>query len=97
MLNHKKALFVYGTLLLDIQSSIAFFLKENAHFVGKGSLSGQLFDLGQYPGAVFQKGTAVQIYGHVFELIQPDYSLTILDKYEAVGEQFGQYNEYSVN
>ena len=64
----KNTLFVYGTLLLDVQSDIANFLKKNAQFVGEGYLAGQLFDLGQYPGAVFQKDADSRIYGHVFEL-----------------------------
>lgn len=90
----KNTLFVYGTLLLNVQSDIANFLKKNAQFVGEGYLSGQLFDLGQYPGAVFQKDSNSQVYGHIFELQNPNYALPILDEYEAVSEQFGPYKEY---
>ena len=89
----KNTLFVYGTLLLDIDSSIANFLKNSANFIGEGRLSGQLFDLGQYPGAVFDATVKSQVYGHVFELKDPFHALLILDEYEAVGEQFGQYKE----
>ena len=88
-------MFVYGTLLLNIQSSIATFLKENAQFVGEGYLFGHLFDLGHYFGAVFQKEASTSIYGHVFKLKNPNYSLPILDKYEAVGEQSSQSKEYA--
>ncbi|MFT4760950.1 MAG: gamma-glutamylcyclotransferase (GGCT)/AIG2-like uncharacterized protein YtfP [Paraglaciecola sp.] len=90
----KSTLFVYGTLLLNIESDIANFLKSNAEFVGEGYLFGQLFDLGYYPGAIFRKDISSQVYGHVFELNQPSSTLPILDEYEAVGEQFGQYKEY---
>lgn len=90
----KNMLFVYGTLLLNIESAIAIFLKKNSRFVGEGYLSGQLFDLGHYPGVVFQKEAGSGVYGHIFELIQPDTTLSILDEYEAVGEQFDQYKEY---
>jgi gamma-glutamylcyclotransferase (GGCT)/AIG2-like uncharacterized protein YtfP len=90
----KNTLFVYGTLLLDVQSDIANFLKKNAQFVGEGYLAGQLFDLGEYPGAVFQKDADSRIYGHVFELQKPDYTLPILDEYEGIGEAFRTYKEY---
>ena len=90
----KNTLFVYGTLLFSIESSIATFLKNNAKFIGEGYLSGQLFDLGYYPAAVFQEDASSMVFGHIFELNDAETALPVLDEYEAVGEQFGHYKEY---
>ena len=90
----KEHLFVYGTLMENVDSQITRFLKQNSLFVGKGSFQGKLFDLGHYPGAVFLPNAKNKVFGHIFELFNTQKTLKVLDEYEAVGEQFGQFNEY---
>ena len=90
----KNHLFVYGTLLNQVESDIAQFLKKESQFLGEGHLQGYLYDLGQYPGVVPCSECTDMVYGHVFQLKRIRYSLPILDRYEAIGESFGQYNEY---
>lgn len=90
----KNHLFVYGTLMQNVDSEITRFLQRNSQFVGEGSFWGQLFDLGHYPGAVLLPNSSTKVFGHIFEIINTENTLKILDKYEAVGEQFGQFNEY---
>jgi len=87
-------LFVYGTLMNDVKSNIAQFLRDNSQFLGIGYAKGTLYDLGFYPGFVPNDNLESSVFGHVFELEKPKQVLPVLDKYEAVGEQFSNYNEY---
>ena len=87
-------LFVYGSLMGGIQSPIATYLKSNSDFLGIGYLSGALYDLGQYPGLVYEKNGQRTVTGHVFQLNNPIEMLPNLDHYECVGEGFEAPNEY---
>ncbi|HET7205770.1 MAG TPA: gamma-glutamylcyclotransferase family protein [Terriglobales bacterium] len=74
-------LFSYGTLQPkqappEIASTVRQF-----RAVGRGSVRGRLYDLGEYPGAVLTKrGTHVR--GYVFELPDDPDVLNRLDEYE---------------
>jgi len=61
-------LFVYGTLMNDVQSNIARFLRDNSRFLGLGYAKGTLYDLGFYPGFVPDENEDSRVTGHVFEL-----------------------------
>lgn len=87
-------LFVYGSLMNTIQSSIARFLQDNSIFIGEGYVQGYLYDLGHYPGMVADKNASGKVVGHIFQLKEPEKVLPVLDEYEAIGEQFSQYEEY---
>ncbi len=87
-------LFVYGTLMNDVESNIARFLRDNSQFLGIGYAKGTLYDLGFYPGFVPNEKLDSRVTGHVFELKNAAQTLPVLDKYEAVGEQFSNYEEY---
>ena len=63
--------------------------------VGEGSFAGQAFDMGSYPGAVYQENSDTRVYGTVFNISnQKAAILTYLDYYEGVGDQFEQPTEY---
>ncbi len=62
-------------------SPYAALLRTRAQFVGEGSIAGQLFHLGRFPGAVFEKGCASRVYGEVFRL-NTRALLDALDAYE---------------
>ncbi len=51
-------------------------------FIGTGSVNGQLYDLGDYPGAIVGENFDSKIFGEVYELDQPKKILEILDQYE---------------
>ncbi|RYF47329.1 MAG: gamma-glutamylcyclotransferase, partial [Cytophagaceae bacterium] len=55
----------------------------------------QSFDMGSYPGAVYQADSATHVHGSVFDISnQKEAILTYLDYYEGVGDQFEQPTEY---
>ena len=77
-------LFVYGTLMNNIQSNIAGYLHQNSDFVGEGSLQGRLYDLGNYPGAIYDMQADSRVYGHMFRIFDPENMLKRLDFYEGI-------------
>lgn len=90
----KQYLFVYGSLMNGLKTTMTRLLEKHAIFLGSGKMSGQLYDVGHYPGAVYDKNTVHLIYGHIFELINVNLVLNLLDDYETVGERFQNFNEY---
>ena len=79
MENH---LFVYGSLMGDIDTSIARLLKNNSVFLGLAQVKGTLYDLGSYPGLIVDPKAPYQIQGHLFRMHRPNYLLPFLDEYE---------------
>jgi gamma-glutamylcyclotransferase (GGCT)/AIG2-like uncharacterized protein YtfP len=75
-------LFVYGTLSpRHAPPEIAPTVKR-LRPVGRASVRGRLYDLGEYPGAVLSKNSRSVIRGEVFELPGDQSTLTSLDDYE---------------
>ena len=87
-------LFVYGTLLKNFDNEMAVYLKNNSVFLGKGFFRGKLFDLGEYPGAIYEPASDYKVYGNIFELKNITATLGKLDEYEEVGDKYGKPNEY---
>lgn len=88
-------LFVYGTLMNNIQSTIADYLHNNSEFIGGGFFAGKLYDLGSYPGAVYDAKATSRVYGHVFRLYNAAIIFTKLDRYESIDVIKLETNEYS--
>jgi gamma-glutamylcyclotransferase (GGCT)/AIG2-like uncharacterized protein YtfP len=86
-------LFVYGTLL-DENNSFAAYLRENSVFYCLGKIRGQLYDIGNYPGAVSATGENDFVYGSVYILNDAPIVLGELDDYEGFGNSFAQPNEF---
>jgi gamma-glutamylcyclotransferase (GGCT)/AIG2-like uncharacterized protein YtfP len=77
-------LFVYGTLK---KRSEAHDLLRGARYLGPASVTGALYDLGEYPGLVKKRANARLVAGELYEL--PDdaaRTFRILDRYE--GREF---------
>lgn len=87
-------LFVYGSLMNDIDSKIARFLKANSSFLGEATMPGHLYDLGRYPGAVFDAQADSSVVGHVFQLADAEAVLPVLDRYEGVHPHQPELGEY---
>lgn len=90
-------LFVYGTLLSNIPSSMSKFLRRRATLIGKATTPGSLFDLGMYPG--FVAGGDGQVTGELYR-IHPEneaQTMEMLDAYESVtGEPDDQYRRLEI-
>ena len=69
----------------DIGSTMSHFLTRNSRLIGAGQLPGELYDLGNYPGAIYKPDTSTLVHGKVFELNHPEKVLQQLDYYEGIG------------
>jgi gamma-glutamylcyclotransferase (GGCT)/AIG2-like uncharacterized protein YtfP len=88
-------LIVYGTLRPPFDNTFSQYLRQRGRYVGEGSFTGQSFDMGSYPGAVYRPDSLTLVYGSVFDISnQKAAILTYLDYYEGVGEGFEQPTEY---
>lgn len=78
-------LFVYGTLrkeLVGRTSRELTSLMKSLIFVGRGAIPGQLYDLGDYPGAIVGEEFTTLIGGEIYALPEPNGTLELLDAYE---------------
>jgi gamma-glutamylcyclotransferase (GGCT)/AIG2-like uncharacterized protein YtfP len=79
-----KHLFVYGTLMQDTDSPMARFLHARATSMGFATLPGRLYDLGSYPGAVYDPEESRLIQGQIYQIQSPETVFPTLDIYEGV-------------
>lgn len=89
--NGNKFLFVYGTLMQGFSNPFSKKLKQKSTWRGKGSFLGQLFDLGSYPGAVYQPGATTHVQGEVWELTDFEKTIVSLDRYEGIHDFNPEY------
>lgn len=89
-------LFIYGTLLKDINSKMSLYLNKNADFYSKGYFHGKLYNIEKYPGAIVSDDYKDKVYGNIFKLKNIDI-FKILDEYEGIGDNFSHPNEYVRN
>jgi gamma-glutamylcyclotransferase (GGCT)/AIG2-like uncharacterized protein YtfP len=75
-------------------SAMARYLQQNSDFVGEGTFPGRLYDLGSYPGAVYEAQAATQVFGHILRLHDPEKPFKILDLYEGITNAQADQNEY---
>ncbi|AUD05625.1 gamma-glutamylcyclotransferase family protein [Spirosoma pollinicola] len=95
MTRNPDFLIVYGTLRPPFDNTFSQYLRQRGRYVGEGSFSGQSFDMGSYPGAIYQENSETRVHGSVFEISnQKGAILTYLDYYEGVGDGFEQPTEY---
>jgi gamma-glutamylcyclotransferase (GGCT)/AIG2-like uncharacterized protein YtfP len=74
----KEKLFVYGTLRRGFP--LHRYLSDKARFVGPGTITGILYDLGEYPGAV--PSDHGEVKGELYELEPGSIYLDELDRIE---------------
>jgi gamma-glutamylcyclotransferase (GGCT)/AIG2-like uncharacterized protein YtfP len=81
-----RHLFVYGTLMRGGRSPYAKLLRARARFVGEAFAQGKLYNLGRFPGAVFDPKGRAKVYGEIFRLNNLSL-LDLLDAYEGCRAQ----------
>lgn len=87
-------LFIYGTLLKQSKQEIASFLEQNSSVISDGYFPGLIYDIGNYPGAVYLSGSKKRVYGVILRIHNPIDTFKKLDAYEETGLEFEQPNEY---
>ena len=89
-------LFVYGTLRDDPAHEVFRVLARNAEFIGEATVSGRLYDLGEYPGLVLSPGGPDRVKGELYRLNESTAgsTLTVLDDYEGMGPSDPLPHEY---
>jgi gamma-glutamylcyclotransferase (GGCT)/AIG2-like uncharacterized protein YtfP len=87
-------IFVYGTLRSDAKNEMYKLLARHARFVSDASFTGKLFQVSYYPGAVCSDTPSDQVFGEVYELLEPELVLARLDDYEECGPGFSKPTEY---
>lgn len=87
-------LFVYGTLRQNANQPMQQHLTAHARFVAMAHYKARLYQVSYYPGAVPSSRAADQVLGELYQLLQPEQLLPLLDNYEECGEGFTQPQEY---
>lgn len=88
-------LIVYGTLRPAFQNRFARYLRRHSRCVGEGTFSGLLFDVGDYPGALYQKDNVHNVHGTIYDISHHKrLLLAYLDDYEGLGAHSEQPHEY---
>jgi gamma-glutamylcyclotransferase (GGCT)/AIG2-like uncharacterized protein YtfP len=72
--------FFYGTLMAGFDRRRRAGIDDKLSYVGRGSISAALFDLGIYPAAV--PAPDALVWGEVYAMSQPDVVLAALDDIE---------------
>lgn len=85
MENAHNYLFVYGSLL-DNDNEFGHYLKNNSRCISKGSFTGLLYDMGEYPGAIYDAAANNKVFGDVVLLNSNPGILNIIDEYEGYGD-----------
>lgn len=88
-------LLVYGTLRPPFDNQFALYLRNRSRCVGEGTFTGQVFDTGSYPGAVYSNPADTHVCGTVYDIgNRKETTLTYLDYFEGVGDDFEQPTEF---
>jgi gamma-glutamylcyclotransferase (GGCT)/AIG2-like uncharacterized protein YtfP len=94
-----RLLFAYGTLMSGAVGSKGRAQRDRlarvADVVGQATVTGRLYNLGQYPGLKPVGGAGEVVHGEVLELASPHgRSLRWLDSYEGIVPGNHPHNEY---
>lgn len=81
-------IFVYGTLLKHFNAGVMRSVQQHLQFEENGSMLGQLYDLGQYPGLVEVADATDTIVGEVYRVNNAQAVFTVLDEYE--GDEYNR-------
>lgn len=84
LFSYVELLFVYGTLLTDFKHPEGEKLRATARLIGAGSVSGKLYDIGEYPGLVIGKEEGIAVLGEVYDLTGCTDHWVNLDAYEGI-------------
>ncbi|MDO6758869.1 gamma-glutamylcyclotransferase family protein [Tamlana sp. 2_MG-2023] len=84
MAAESQYIFVYGTLLKDVDNNKSKFLAMYSELVGSGYFHGKLYRISWFPGAVESKNDTDKVYGSLFKIYDFDIVFKALDAYEGI-------------
>jgi gamma-glutamylcyclotransferase (GGCT)/AIG2-like uncharacterized protein YtfP len=87
-------LFVYGTLRQGAGHPSHHLLEKGAKLIGRVRISGHLYEVKGYPGAVWSDTGNGQVVGELYQLLEADSLLATLDDYEEAGMNYPEPREY---
>jgi gamma-glutamylcyclotransferase (GGCT)/AIG2-like uncharacterized protein YtfP len=77
--------FVYGTLMRNVNNNMSRFLQANARFIGDAYIYGKLYEVNEYPGAIMSIDPSERVCGNIFEIRNVEAVFKALDEYEGIG------------
>jgi gamma-glutamylcyclotransferase (GGCT)/AIG2-like uncharacterized protein YtfP len=89
-----ELLFVYGTLL-STDNEFGKFLADNCIFYAHGKFRGELYNIGEYPGALSNIEGDNYVLGSIYKLINTHAVLKFLDEYEGISVNDSLPHEYT--
>ncbi len=70
-------------------------IRDNCTLIGEGIVPGRLFDLGTYPGMIYEPESTTKVTGEVYRIdANKTFLIKYLDRFEECGPEFDQPNEY---
>src|ERR1700761_9864050 len=90
---NNELLFVYGTLL-TADNEFGKLLTENCSFYKYGKFKGELYDVGEYRGAILNAAGDGYVHGCIYKLASAEVILKLLDEYEGISANDEPPHEY---
>lgn len=88
-------LFVYGTLMKQIDTPMSRLLSANSTYIGPGTTQGKLYRISWFPGLVRSDDPDDVVHGELYKLQRVSDALLVkMDEYEDIGPQFPEPHEY---
>jgi len=96
--NHDLALegarlFVYGTLRKGFRAH-KLLQTQHARFLGNGNVQGRLYELSEYPGAIWSSRPNDRVHGEVYLLPRAFGAFSVLDRFEGYDPERPGWNMF---
>jgi gamma-glutamylcyclotransferase (GGCT)/AIG2-like uncharacterized protein YtfP len=93
-MNSTDYLFIYGTLLPETKTELSEWLSLHSSVVCRGSITGKLFMISNYPAAIFDLKASSNVFGQVVKMLDRNKCFHILDEYEGISPDWKTTDEY---
>ncbi|EIJ43952.1 hypothetical protein BegalDRAFT_3127 [Beggiatoa alba B18LD] len=90
----QEYLFVYGTLLKNMQHAMHQPITRYAEFIDTAHFQGKLYEVNGYPCAIYSPLTSEHVFGELYCLHQAEELFLLLDDYEGCSQRFPTPTEY---
>lgn len=91
--DHSSLFFAYGTLRRGLRRH-KYLAAAGAQFIARGTVRGDLYDLGEFPGAIPSETPAALVRGEVYRLSNPGRAFKVLDHVEGIASSESESSLY---